>query len=531
MTRARAAWSWVLARVASRSAAAAVFIAALVVHALESVVWPVAEGRDYVTYIRVYAEMWHWTSVIPWELLWRMPVAPAVLGVPLDIAGPTGARVWIALMFAGTVTLWLRVGLRFGRATAVLLVLALLAYPAFGALFHRYSSDAVTGLLFALLALALTRAWERPSTARFVVLGGSIVLIGLARPANQVLVILVFVPFVLVAPLARRARWAVVSAAVVLVAFAGWAAANQARYDDLALSRGGGAWLPFYRVYLTDRLIDPSNGPASRKLGEAVRTRLLVREPYRSYGITMREFFDHPTTRYHEDLVSLSDRVWGWDSDYSVLRRAAREAIARHPAAFTGGVGRSLVEQLTQWFPYLPAATTPAPAGGQLVVAGKPLPRPSEGGTIPAASVSYWLGRSDNAFDEVWTSPVDHHVVSSKPELLRRLHRLETRVAGLALPPAGAGSTSAARWLNRVSQVYPRALLWLVVGVIAIVVRRPRLSGLALTIAAGALLVILATLLAVPPVDEFMMPLFPAFALLGLVGLVGDRREPSAAAS
>ena len=47
--------------------------------------WPVAEGRDYVTYMRVYAEMWHWESVIPWELMWRMPVGAGV-------AGPTARR-------------------------------------------------------------------------------------------------------------------------------------------------------------------------------------------------------------------------------------------------------------------------------------------------------------------------------------------------------------------------------------------------------------------------------------------------------
>ena len=532
MTWARRSWRWLTDHAASRWASVVVTLAALVVHTAQSVVWPVVEGRDYVTYMRVYAEMWRWESVIPWELLWRLPVAPAVLGPPLDIAGPAGARVFIALLFAATVLVWYRIGLRFGAAPAVLLAASLLLYPAFGALFHRYSSDAVTGVVFALFALALARAWERPSAWRFVVLGLSIVVLALTRPANQVLVLFFLVPLLLRAPLRVRVGWAAACIAAMLIPLGAWAAANSARYDDLALSRGGGAWLPFYRVYLTERIVDPSNGSASRELAAAVRRDLLVREPYRSYGITLDDVFRHPTTRYHEDLVSLSDRVWGWDSNYSVLRRAALEAISRHPGAFAEGLARSLLEQLTQWFPLLPPAVEPPePAVKTIEVEGKTLPRPSEGGTIPAASVSYWLGRPDGAFDEEWTSPVDHHIVSTRPELLAQLDRMGRRVEDLRLPPAGDGSITGARWLNRASRLYPRSLLWLAVGIVGVCIRRPRRSGLAIAIAGAAMLVVVATLLAVPPVDEFVIPLFPAFALLGLVGLTGGRSDGRATAA
>ena len=175
-----------------------------------------------------------------------------------------------------------------------------------------------------------------------------------------------------------------------------------------------------------------------------------------------------------------------------------------------------------------PAGTEPAPAAETIDVEGRDLPRPSEGGAIPAASVSYWLGRPDNAFDEVWTSPVDHHIVSTRPELLRDLRRLESRVEDLRLSPSGDGSASAARWLNRASRVYPHALVWLVLGLVGMLVRRPRNALLALSLAGAALLVVLATIVSVPPVPEIQLSLFPAFALLGVVGLVGDRRAPSA---
>ncbi len=530
MSHARHAWAWLTCRVGTRRGAVVAFVSALAVHTLQSLVWPVTEGRDYVTYMRVYAEMWSWDSVIPWELMWRMPVAPALLGPPLDIGGPTLARLAIALAFAATIVLWLRVGLRFGPSVALLLVAALLAYPSFGVLFHRYSSDAVTGVVFAVFALLLARAYERPATGRFAALGASIAVLALTRPANQVLVLFVLLPFLLAGPWAARVRWAAVCAVVVVTPLLLWGAANAARYDDLALSRGGGAWLPFYRVYLTDRLIDPGNGPASRELASAVQHDLLVREPYRSYGISLDQFFGEPTTRYHEDLVSLSDRVWGWGSGYSVLRRAALEGIRRHPGAFARGVTGSLWTQLTQAFVLLPPAAPPPPRPETpVVVDGQPLPRPSEGGTIPAASVSYWLGRPDNAFDELWTSPTEHHVVSADPALLQRLERMETRVGGLALPATG-GSPWAARWLNRASILFPPALAWLALGLVAVAVRRPQRAWLALAIAFAATAVLFATLLSVPPVPEFMLPLFPAFALLGLAGLLGTRERRKSAA-
>lgn len=527
MSRARAAWARVEPRVDTRAGTLVVGLVALVAHSLLTLVFPVIEGRDYVTYLRVYAEMWSWTSVIPWEMLWRMPVAPALLGVPLDLLGPWGARVVIALGFAATVMLWFRVATRFGPLAAVATAVVLVASPSFGLLFHRYSSDAVAGVVFAALALATARAWERPTTSRFALLGVSITVMVLTRPAHQVALALVLLPLLRPGGRHERVRWIGACALCSVLPLLLWIGMNGARYDDRALSRGGGAWLPFYRVYLTDRLVDPANGPASRELAELVRTRLLTREPYVSYGIDLERFFAEPTTRYHEDLVGLTDRALGWDQRNALMRRAAIEGIRKDPLAFGGGVARSLVQQLGQPVQLLPPAGKRDEPQGSIVVDGDEVPRPSEGGSIPAASFSYWLSRPDNAFDEVWTSPVDHHVVSRDPELLRRLERLEARVAGLRLEPSHDGSAAVMVWVNRASRLFPPALLWLLVGVVAVAVRRPVDAGLAVVLSLVAVVTLLATVLSVPPVPEFGAPFLPAFVLLGLAGLLG-RQAPRA---
>jgi CHASE2 domain-containing sensor protein len=65
--------------------------------------------------------------------------------------------------------------------------------------------------------------------------------------------------------------------------------------------------------------------------------------------------------------------------------------------------------------------------------------------------------------------------------------------------------------------------LWLLVGLVAVAIRRPRGSLVALALAAAALLVLLLDAAAVYAVAEFAVPVVPAFVVLAAVGLVGRR--------
>lgn len=509
---------------ATRRATLLVAAAAASAHTLLTLAFPVVEGRDYITYLRVYAELGSWDSVIPWEMLWRMPVAPLVLGLPLDLGGLWAARLAAALFFVVTVVAWYRVGLRFEARVALVLALVLMLSPSLNLLFHRYSSDLVTGLVFALLALVFIRVWEKPTAGRVLWLGLLLAAFVLTRPAHQVVLLLALAPLVAPGRSAYRGRLTALCALTALVPTVGWALLNGERYDDRALSRGAGAWLPFYRAYVTDGIIDPRNGPASRRLDDLVTRELLPHEPYRSYGITPQRFWGEPATRYHEDLVGLTDRAYGWETRNRIMRDAALEAVRERPLRFARGVATSLVRQLEQPVQLLPPAAEEPAAGGTINVEGKDVPRPSEGGSIPAARFSYWLSRPDNAFDEVWTSPTEHHVVSSNRALLARLDKLERRVAGLHLTPSHRGSTAVMLWVNRLSRVFPPALLWLVVAAVAWLWRRPAGISGAAVLAFAAFAVLSATILSVPPLPEFGTPFYPAFALVGLAAVFAARK-------
>src|SRR3954469_6495421 len=367
------------------------FVAAVVVYALERFGWPVQAGRDLGVYLRYYGQLGPGDTVFPWAMLTRTPIAPIVAGSVLAAGGGILVDALMVLLFAGSIFAWSAAArIAGGRRAAVVVALLLLLYPGYGGLFHELSSDSVFAAGFAGWAYLVARAVRRPTAGAFALVGAGVAVLALTRPANQALLI--------VAPLAlvfsgswpsKLARFAACLAAAV-IPLAAWAAVNHIRYDDFTVARGAQSSLPFFRAFGPDRIIPPENGPASRQLAAAVRDRLLTVEPYRSYGIDEREFFNSGSARMEEDLISLSDRVFGWDTNYSVLGRAAREAVRRHPRTFARGVLTSFWQELQQPLfvesvngaPPRPPGQGPGIAVGKVKPKAAALPKPSEGEPI-----------------------------------------------------------------------------------------------------------------------------------------------------
>src|SRR6185312_12617603 len=92
----------------------------------------------------------------------------------------------------------------------------------------------------------------------------------------------------------------------------------------------------------------PENGEDSRRLAAAMQQHLLTREPYRSYGVTLDQLLEKGSFRVHEDLYLLSDEVFGWDSDYDILRGAGVEGVRAHPGIYARGVARTVWDELSK---------------------------------------------------------------------------------------------------------------------------------------------------------------------------------------
>jgi hypothetical protein len=516
-----------LARFAeSRRATPVLFGVGLAVYAAVSVALPLREGRDLPRYLLVYAQLFDAHIVYPNALLARTPGTPIVAGLLLE-GGPVVSETGLAVLYALSIVAWFCVARRFGPATSLTTAAALLAYPGYVLLFHELASDALFAAAFALTALLLVRSVERPTMLRAAALGLGVVALVLARPVGQVLLLLVLAPLLAARGWRPRVEATAAFAVAAILPLLALATVNAARADDFTVVRGGSASLLF-RTFVADRIVEPGNGEASAQLARAVSRELLPHEPYRSRGLDIATFFSSGSSRMHDDLTVLADRTWGWDDDYRHLGRVAREAIRAHPGAYARGVTKDLW-RLLLWPLYGPVETpTPAPPSGEVAqpAALATAAPPADDEPIPSSREAPYISTPDGRIREVWTSPNDHSIVFRYPADAARSVALDREVNDLleSLPDRGGHPSLVAR-LTDLSRLYPRPFMWLLVGIVAALWRRPRGIAVAFALAAAALAVMVSTSLAVYAVAEYSVPVVPAFVLLATAGLLG-RRSP-----
>ena len=534
-------------------------------------------------YVQTYVQYWYDDAVLPSVLNTRGPLASLGVGVPLELGG-LAAEVWLALLYAASILAWGAVAMRFGARTAIVTSALLLLYPGYGILFHGLASDSLFAASFAGWALLLSRAILRPSVGAFFVTGLGMGALVLVRPSNQALILMAVVPLLLRAPWIRRLEWlaaffvasAVVtqgyralmtwyygdavaldpSGAVLVVALALsllllpplwrrrvlWAAIPLAVVGvALVAIMGSGLQSPteyvrravqspptsvfLFRAFEMDRIVAPDNGPASRELAHAVERELLTKEPYRSYGVDLNEFFSSGSDRVFSDMTKLH----GID-----LPTVTEEAIRAHPRAFISGIAGTIWAQLWARRVFAPAGAAEAADGGGgaadafVVVDGRRLPRPSEGQPIPASHVGPVIWTLGGDVREVWKSATEHPLVFDDPRDEQRYAVFERDTDRLAsrIPTRDANHGLAHR-LNQASNRFPPPVLWLAIGLIGLAARRPKRSFVALALATAGLVVIVTTSLVAPDVPEYAVPVTPAFLLLAAVGLFGSEpRRP-----
>ena len=576
-------WRSFEAWVGSRSSAIALFAVALAVFALESVVLPAYAGRDMARYLQTFVQLGYDVPIYPAVLNSRGPLAALGVGLPLELGG-LAAEIWLALLYALSIVAWARVAFVFGSRAAVLTSLLLLVYPGYGILFHQLSSDALFAAAFAGWALLLAKAIEHPSHKLFAAVGAATGVLILVQPPNQVLLVTAALPLLLRAAWRQRLAWAAAWFGVAVFVAQSWKVIATLRYGDaVALKPSTGLialavllaplllpspWraraaavlgllvvlfvavkgLPgqtpgeyvrsvkqnesnqfLYRTFELERIWSPANGPASRRVAGIVRHKLLTREPYKSYGVDVHEFFSSGSDRVFGDMTAVVPA--------DELAAAAREAIRRHPRKFAASIGDTLWQQVALRPVYAPEAANSPPAAGTsqrsdgdyVVINGRRLPRPSEGQPIPASAFGPVLWTPGGHAREVWRSPTEHSYVFSNPRDRRRAEKFGHATERLAARiPTHGGNASLVHWLNRASHAFPPLLAWLLLGAAAVLVRRPRNALVAIAPCLAGAVVIVATALLAPAVAEYSAPVSPAFIVLAAAGLAGERsRRPA----
>ena len=523
MTR---AWSRLLAFTKTPAAAALVFVLALGVYWIESRGWPMAKGRDTWDYLAYYLQLFDSHPPLEPLQVFRTPITPLVVGLPLDVGGVVLLEVVFAMLYAGSILAWSATALTFGRIPALFAAPLLLVYPAYATLYHQASSDAVFATGLAFWALLLARTMTTPSTWRFVALGAGFALLVLTRPANQVLLLpLVLAPLIVRARWSRRLTWAVASVAAAIIPLGIWAAHNGIRYDDTTVARGGRAWVPFLKVFLDDKTISPENGPASRRLANLIEEQVLAEEPYKKLDVPLDAYLKNGSNYEVVRLIALSDREFGWDENYDVLFDSALEAIRKHPGVYARGVADTFWQFLLQRplrEDIAPRAqTAPERPPPTFERDGVVLPNPQA--TVLVVGVPYGFVWCASDYIDSCTLQ-DPSLVWSDPRKQQRYREIVSQVrAWDAELPSRTGVSWIPEILNRITPRYPRPPLWLAVGVIGLVVFRPWCwrTILLLWLSAGLVLLIHAASQGVAP--EFALPVYPIFIVTALGAVAGDR--------
>ena len=485
------------------------------------------------------------------------------------------------MLYAFSVLAWARVALTFGSRAAIATSALLLVYPGYGILFHQLASDSLFACAFAVWALLATRAVQSPARLPFVLVGVALGALVLVRPANQVLLVMSVLPLLIRAPWLQRFAWSAACFIPAVIVSQAWRVFAYVRWGDavflkpstglLALAvlavplllpspwrlraavaagllvvvavavKGVPGETPghyvrsvvrnesnqfLYRSFELDRIMAPENGPASRRLARVVRRELLPREPYRSYGVDVHEFFASGSDRIFGDLTGVAPAA--------DLAAATREAIRRHPSTFLSGIARTLWDQLANRSVYAPEAVAPAPPPEpEIAAGGQQLPQPTEGQPIPASRIGPALWTPGGRAYEVWTSATEHHFVFTNPRDKRRYDKLGADVERLSVRiPTRDAVQGVVHRANQLSHRFPGPAVWLLLGVVGLAFRRPRSALVAIAPAVAGLVVIAATALVAPAVPEYAAPVSPAFILLAAAGVLGVpvRRERAEAA-
>ena len=477
MTR---AWTRILAFVPTRRAALLLFALAFAAFWIASLGWPMAKGRDTWDYLAYYLQLLDSEPPLSELQLFRTPLTPIVVGLPLDLGGVWLLEVVFGLLYAVSILAWSATALAFGRIPALASALLLLVYPAYATLYHQASSDAVFATGLAVWALLLD-ACPGPAVDGALRGGrGWLALLVLIRPANQVLL-----PLAVVAPLvayiAWRRRFALAAVCVVaaVLPLAAWAVHNGIRYDDATVARGGRAWVPFLQVFTANKTISPVNGADSERLADLIEQEVLSKDPHARLDVTLDAYLRNGSNYETVRLIALSDSILGRGENYDVMFGSALEAIRQHPGVYLRGVADTFWEFLRQkplrenvvpreqTAPEAPAPTFESD--------GVVLPNPQA--TVLLVGVPYGFVWCASDYIDSCTLADPSHVYPD-PSTQARYREVASQVrAWDAELPRREGTSFVPEILNRITPRYPTPVLWLAVGLVALVWRRPVVGG------------------------------------------------------
>jgi hypothetical protein len=302
---------------------------------------PFSEGRDVGTYFLYWQGLFQSKPPYPLLMLFRTPFTPAFFGVAYEIFGKIGAQALLCASYVAVSVLIYSVLRSYARWVGWVGVLLVFANLQLFEVFNSVASEGPQTILIVAWAWVAFCAMAKGSKKLGVALGLLTFLLVINRPANQLLIAACFLP--LLGLLISQSPKITIHKRLVcsLLAFGlatgltlAYMAYNDLRNGQFCIARLGGASIPFYRMFLQERLVRPDNGPSSAKLADLARRRVLPQETFQKYGIDERIFFQFTTSRMFDALFRASVEERGWDNDFQLFKDAAWECMRANPKEF-----------------------------------------------------------------------------------------------------------------------------------------------------------------------------------------------------
>ena len=275
--------------------------------------FPLRAGRDMTTYFLWFRDLFAIEPEFPLLMLFRTPLTPLFYGTCFQIFGEGGIEVILSLAYAASITAVFAVLREFSLvlAWALNVLVALNLW-----LFWSFNSVGSETLQTVLLCFWFSFTFFAMGSSRVGAWAGSAVLASLLvlnRPGNQTFLLCFLLPFLPAnVALARRFLNAGVFLTIYAAVYLAMCSFNYFRYGEFCFAKLGDAHLPFYRLFVQERVISPENGPASRQLADFVEAKILSTPVYLQHEITSDIFFRCSTQRMFNSLI------------YTVQKEAAR---------------------------------------------------------------------------------------------------------------------------------------------------------------------------------------------------------------
>lgn len=302
--------------------------------------FPMAEGRDSWTYWAYFRDIFRTDPQYSLLMLFRTPATPLFYGLAFGLGGIKGAMVAACAGYVIIVLVVYDLLTTYRIWVGLMGVLLLFINLRFFERYNSVGSETLQSVLLAIWFWVTFNSMERGGWRLGCALGIVTYLLVMNRPANQLLIPMCILPLLgmWIGPAFSKTvknkefiRCAVTGLVVAMAFSLLHASSNYLRYGHFCIAGMGGAHIPFYRLFLQQRLIAPENGPRSAELAALVKKYILSESMCLQYGIDENIFFHHSTQRMFNMLVRKAYAERGWDHDFKLLKDAGWEAIRANP--------------------------------------------------------------------------------------------------------------------------------------------------------------------------------------------------------